>query len=301
MSFHISTISTLPPKASITLMRGRELVTQEASGDGPVDALYNAINRIVGLTPSLADYAIKAVTGGTDAVAEATVKVRDGDGLFIGRGTSTDVIEASTKAYLVAVNRIVHERQHWMTEDSVRYLKGRGLEVIYDAEHYFDGWKANPEYALATLAAARRGGADVVVLCDTNGGSLPFDIRDGVKAAQGAQGAGPLGIHAAASQGAGPLGIHTHNDSDVGVANAIVAVRAGAVHVQGTINGIGERCGNANLISLIPNLQLKLRYECVPAASLRRLGELSRIVSELANMAPNEYQAFVGKNAFAHT
>src|SRR5437016_4234493 len=174
-----------------------------------------------------------------------------------------------------------------MIEDSVRYLKGRGLEVIYDAEHYFDGWKANPEYALATLAAARRGGADVVVLCDTNGGSLPFDIRDGVKAAQGAQGAGPLGIH-------------THNDSDVGVANAIVAVRAGAVHVQGTINGIGERCGNANLISLIPNLQLKLGYECVPAASLRRLGELSRIVSELANMAPNEYQAFVGKNAFAH-
>ncbi|HEX9245491.1 MAG TPA: citramalate synthase, partial [bacterium] len=100
-----------------------------------------------------------------------------------------------------------------MIEDSVRYLKGRGLEVIYDAEHYFDGWKANPEYALATLAAARRGGADVVVLCDTNGGSLPFDIRDGVKAAQGG----------------GPLGIHTHNDSDVGVANAIVAVRAGAV------------------------------------------------------------------------
>ena len=116
MSFHISTSSTLPPKASITLMRGRELVTQEATGDGPVDALYNAINRIVGLTPSLADYAIKAVTGGTDAVAEATVKVRDGDGLFIGRGTSTDVIEASTKAYLVAVNRIVHERQHWMTD-----------------------------------------------------------------------------------------------------------------------------------------------------------------------------------------
>ena len=171
-----------------------------------------------------------------------------------------------------------------MIEDSVRYLKGRGLEVIYDAEHYFDGWKANPAYALATLAAARRGGADIVVLCDTNGGSLPFDIRDGVEAALGA----------------GPVGIHTHNDSDVGVANAIVAVRAGAVHVQGTINGIGERCGNANLISLIPNLQLKLGYACVPDASLPRLGELSRIVSELANMAPNEYQAFVGKNAFAH-
>jgi 2-isopropylmalate synthase len=114
-SFHISTSSTLPPMASITLTRGRELFTQEATGDGPVDAMYNAINKIVDLSPSLADYAIKAVTGGTDAVGEATVKVRDGDGLFIGRGTSTDVLEASAKAYLAAVNKIIHERQHWMT------------------------------------------------------------------------------------------------------------------------------------------------------------------------------------------
>ncbi|HLW58802.1 MAG TPA: citramalate synthase [bacterium] len=173
-----------------------------------------------------------------------------------------------------------------MVEDSVRFLKHRGAEVIYDAEHYFDGWKATPAYALATLTAAHRGGADVVVLCDTNGGCLPFDIRAGVEAARSAI--------------AAPLGIHTHNDGEVGVANAIVAVRAGVVHVQGTINGIGERCGNANLVSLIPNLQLKLGYDCVPAASLRRLGELSRLVSELANMAPDEYQPFVGKNAFAH-
>jgi 2-isopropylmalate synthase len=173
-----------------------------------------------------------------------------------------------------------------MIEDSVRYLKGKGIEVIYDAEHYFDGWKSNPDYALATLAAARSAGADVVVLCDTNGGRLAFEIRAGLEAARAAI--------------EGPLGIHTHNDGEMGVANAIAAVRAGAVHVQGTINGIGERCGNANLISLIPNLQLKLGYDCVPAASLRRLGELARFVSELANMAPNEYQPFVGKNAFAH-
>ncbi len=173
-----------------------------------------------------------------------------------------------------------------MIEDSVRYLKHRGVEVVYDAEHYFDGWKANPEYALTTLAAASRGGADVVVLCDTNGGCLPFEIRAGVEAARGSI--------------AGPLGIHSHNDGDLGVANAIVAVRAGAIHVQGTINGIGERCGNANLISIIPNLQLKLGYDCVPAASLRLLGELARFVSELANMAPDEYQPFVGRNAFAH-
>jgi 2-isopropylmalate synthase len=114
-AFHISTSSTRPPTASITLMRGGELFTQEASGDGPVDAMYNAINTIAGLTPTLADYAIKAVTGGTDAMGEATVKVRDGDGLFIGRGTSTDILEASAKAYVAAVNKIIHERQHWMT------------------------------------------------------------------------------------------------------------------------------------------------------------------------------------------
>ena len=114
-AFHISTSSTLPPMASVTLARGQELFTQEATGDGPVDAMYNAINKIVNLSPSLADYAIRAVTGGTDAVGEATVKVRDGDGLFIGRGTSTDVLEASARAYLAAVNKIIHERQHWMT------------------------------------------------------------------------------------------------------------------------------------------------------------------------------------------
>ncbi|HEX4836289.1 MAG TPA: citramalate synthase [bacterium] len=173
-----------------------------------------------------------------------------------------------------------------MIEDSVRYLRTRGVEVVYDAEHFFDGWKANPGYALATLEAAQRSGADVIVLCDTNGGSLPIEIAAGVEAARGA-----VDI---------PLGIHTHNDSDLGVANTLVAVRCGAVHVQGTVNGIGERCGNANLVSIIPNLQLKMGYRCVPQASLTRLGELSRYVSELANMAPNDYQSFVGRNAFAH-
>jgi 2-isopropylmalate synthase len=114
-AFHVSTSSTLPPMASVTLTRGQELFTHEASGDGPVDAMYNAINKIVGLSPSLANYAIKAVTGGTDAIGEATVKVRDGDALFVGRGTSTDVLEASARAYLSAVNKIIHEHKHWMT------------------------------------------------------------------------------------------------------------------------------------------------------------------------------------------
>ncbi|HET7264409.1 MAG TPA: 2-isopropylmalate synthase [bacterium] len=114
-AFHVSTSSTLPPMASVTLARGRELFTEEASGDGPVDAIYNAVNKITGLSPTLADYAIKAVTVGTDALGEATVKVRDGDGLFVGRGTSTDVLEASAKAYLTAVNKLIYEREHWMS------------------------------------------------------------------------------------------------------------------------------------------------------------------------------------------
>ncbi|HYM68545.1 MAG TPA: citramalate synthase [bacterium] len=182
--------------------------------------------------------------------------------------------------------RTTPEENLRMIEDSVRFLRDRGLEVVYDAEHYFDGWKAHPEYALATIVAARRGGAAVVVLCDTNGGSLPVEIRAGVEAARGVVD--------------GPLGIHAHNDGELGVANTLVAVRAGAAHVQGTINGIGERCGNANLVSIIPNLQLKMGCRCVPDASLGRLGELARYVSELANMAPDEYQPFVGRNAFAH-
>jgi 2-isopropylmalate synthase len=173
-----------------------------------------------------------------------------------------------------------------MIEQSVRHLRAREIDVIYDAEHYFDGLKANAEYALATLEAACRGGANVVVLCDTNGGGLPAEIRAGVEAAQKA-----ISV---------PLGIHTHNDGELGVANALVAVQAGARHVQGTVNGIGERCGNANLISIIPNLQLKLGYACLPEGSLARLGEVSRFVSELANVVPNEYQPFVGRNAFAH-
>jgi 2-isopropylmalate synthase len=188
-----------------------------------------------------------------------------------------------------------------MIRESVRYLKSHGKEVIYDAEHFFDGYRANPEYALSTLKAAIIGGADSIVLCDTNGGGLPWQIGeavDGVRTEILGQET-PLTPRPARLAHIA-LGIHTHNDSETGVANALEAVRRGCTQVQGTVNGYGERCGNANLISIIPDLQLKMGYDCVPEENLRELVELSRYVSEMANLNPDTHQPFVGQSAFAH-
>ncbi len=173
-----------------------------------------------------------------------------------------------------------------MIRDSVGYLKTHGREVVFDAEHFFDGFKANRDYALATLKAAAAAGADWIVLCDTNGGSLTFEIEE---------------ICGRSAQSIDtPLGIHAHNDGELAVANSIAAVRCGARMVQGTINGYGERCGNANLCSVIPNLQLKLDFYCIDPEALRRLTEASHYVGEIANMAPHTQQSFVGASAFAH-
>jgi len=173
-------------------------------------------------------------------------------------------------------------------DESVRYLVGQGREVIYDAEHWFDGYKANPDYALQTLEAAANAGAAWLSLCDTNGGTLPQEIGEIVAAVRSHLGSGIA------------LGIHSHNDSETAVANALAAVNAGARMVQGTINGYGERCGNANLCSLIPNLQLKLGYDCLEPQQLQRLTSVSRTVSEVVNLAPDDHAAFVGRSAFAH-
>ncbi|QQE75444.1 citramalate synthase [Brevibacillus composti] len=173
-----------------------------------------------------------------------------------------------------------------MVADSVSFLKSQGLTVLFLAEHFFDGYKANPLYALRVLEAAEGAGADWVVLCDTNGGSLPHEVYDIVRTVKGS-----LQVQ---------LGIHPHNDCELAVANAIAAVQAGAEQVQGTINGIGERCGNVNLISVIPNLQLKLGYRCVEDEQLQQLTKLSRFVAEVANMAMPNNQPFVGNSAFAH-
>lgn len=174
-----------------------------------------------------------------------------------------------------------------MIEDSIAYCRAQGKEVIYDAEHYFDGYKANADYALATLEAAARGGANYIVLCDTNGGTLTWEIEALTSAAINRL----PGVR---------LGIHTHDDGGCGVANTLAAVRAGAVQVQGTINGYGERVANANLCTIIPDLQLKMGFDCVPVENLAGLTELSRYVSELANLTHDDHFPYVGSSAFAH-
>ncbi len=171
-------------------------------------------------------------------------------------------------------------------EQSVAYLKANGKRVIYDAEHFFDGYKADSSYALETLRAAVRGGAETVVLCDTNGGTLPWEVESIVRELK------PALNH--------PFGIHTHNDGDCAVINSLMAVREGAIQVQGTINGVGERCGNANLISIMADLELKMGYQCLPAGKLEHLYDLSHFVAEVANITPDEHLPFVGKSAFAH-
>jgi 2-isopropylmalate synthase len=170
--------------------------------------------------------------------------------------------------------------------DSIAYLKQYVDEVFFDAEHFFDGYRADPEYSLACLRTAAEAQVDVLVLCDTRGGSMPQQIREGLRAAAGV--------------GAKALGIHCHNDCELAVANSLAAVDAGATQVQGTINGFGERCGNANLCSVIPNLKLKLGYECVTDGELKKLAGVSRVVYELANIEPYKRQAYVGESAFAH-
>ncbi|MFO7295437.1 MAG: citramalate synthase [Clostridia bacterium] len=174
-----------------------------------------------------------------------------------------------------------------MIYDSIAYMKQNGKEVVFDAEHFFDGYKANPDYALKTLEIAAQAGADWLVLCDTNGGSFPSEIAEIVKVVVG-------------KFSSIPIGIHCHNDSGMAVANSIMAVEQGAVQVQGTFNGYGERCGNANLCTIIPNLQLKRNYYCVPPHSIAGLVNVSRYISEMANMAPNERDPYVGNCAFAH-
>ncbi|BCL36328.1 citramalate synthase [Nostoc sp. MS1] len=195
-----------------------------------------------------------------------------------------------------------------MIRETIEFFRSQGRRVIYDAEHWFDGYKHNRDYAMETLKTAMLAGAEWLVLCDTNGGTLPHEVSQVVQDVVAGSKKWAVGSREDLSQlpitnyqlPIPQIGIHTHNDSDMAVANAVAAVMAGATMVQGTINGYGERCGNANLCSLIPNLQLKLGYSCIAEHQLTQLAEASRFVSEVVNLAPDEHAPFVGRSAFAH-
>lgn len=173
-----------------------------------------------------------------------------------------------------------------MIFDTIEFFKSKGIEVIFDAEHFFDGYKANPEYAFKVLETAQKAKADYLVLCDTNGGTMVCQMREAVRKC--------------ASSFTTPLGIHAHNDSELAVANSLIAVEEGAVQVQGTLIGFGERCGNARLSSIIPNLELKMGYKCLPEGKMNELYETCRQLAEFTNLVFDETLAYVGQNAFSH-
>ncbi len=201
----------------------------------------------------------------------------------------TPVVTIFGKTWLLHVEEVLRttpDENLQMIGDTIRFLKDHGKFVIYDAEHCFDGFKDDPEYAQETFQAAARAGADIVCLCDTNGGSLPNEIREVTAAAR--------------KRLAVKIGIHTHDDIGLGVANALAGLEAGASHVQGTINGYGERTGNCNLTSVIPTVALKLGRHCIPEHSLANLKELSQFVDEIANIRHNPRQPWVGSGAFSH-
>jgi len=207
------------------------------------------------------------------ALANAGVKVAT----IVGKSSAVQVTQ---------VLETTLEENLSMVADSIKYLKAKGLTVFFDAEHFFDGFKANPGYSLRVVEVAAKAGADAVVLCDTNGGSLPNEITGAINAVR--------------KQTTVPLGIHAHNDGELAVANTLAAVNAGVIQVQGTINGYGERCGNANLCSIIPALKLKMGIDCVTDEQMAKLTEVSHYVSELANLIPDAFSPYVGPSAFSH-
>jgi 2-isopropylmalate synthase len=216
-------------------------------------------------------------------------KAQDDANLNALLGAETPVVTIFGKSWLLHVHaalQISEEENLEIIGDSIAYLVSKGRELIYDAEHFFDGYKDNREYALKTLKAAQQSGARMIVLCDTNGGTLPHEISAIIEDVK-------KNLNC-------PVGIHTHNDCDLAVANSLAAIKTGAIQVQGTINGFGERCGNANLCSIIPTLQLKMGYQCVSPDQLTRLTEVSYYVSELANLAHKKHLPYVGQSAFAH-
>jgi 2-isopropylmalate synthase len=217
-------------------------------------------------------------------------RAQDDENIQALLAAETPVVTVVGKSWMLHVTDVLRaapEENLRIVRESLAYLKSQGREVIYDAEHFFDGYKADARYALATLQAAVEGGADALVLCDTNGGSLPWEIEAITREVRGAFPAATLGIH-------------THNDSGLAEANSLAAIRAGATHLQGTMNGYGERCGNANLCTLIANLELKMGLQALPAGSLIRLTHVARAVASVTNQNLYRQSPYVGQSAFAH-
>ncbi|MBI2171685.1 MAG: citramalate synthase [Chloroflexi bacterium] len=250
-------------------------------GSNAKDAEY--FQRVQGLPLRNAVVAAFGSTRRARATAEGDANIR---ALLASGAPVVTLVGKTWDLHVTHVLDTTLEENLGMLSDSIAYLRSKGRRVFLDAEHFFDGFAANPQYALQCLRAAAHAGAECIVLCDTNGGTLPHQVRDMVVRVKGEL---PT-----------PLGIHTHNDCDVAVANSLAAVQAGAVQVQGTVNGYGERCGNANLLSVAANLKLKLGVDCVTEEQLSRFTEAHRYVSEIVNMPPNGSQPFVGSSAFGH-
>ena len=262
-------------------------------GSNPKDAEF--FQRIRRVTLRHAKIAAFGSTRHADATCDADANIQ---ALVEADTPVVTLVGKSSTLHVEKVLETTPRENLAMIGDSVAYFKERGKEVVYDAEHFFDGYKLDAAYALATLTAAARAGADCLVLCDTNGGSLPDEVAAVVRVVR--QHLAQEGFDVSRPDSGLTLGIHTHNDGALAVANAIAAVRAGCIHVQGTINGYGERCGNMDLIPLIANLQLKLGYRCVTPEQLRRLTEVSHYVAAVANLNPDTHAPFVGHSAFAH-
>lgn len=217
------------------------------------------------------------------------IKVEDDANNQLLLDTDTPAVTIVGKSWDLHVKEVIKaspDENLDMIGETVAFFKKKGKEVIFDAEHFFDGFKSNPEYALETLQAAANGGADWLILCETNGGAFPGEVFEITKNV--------------IKKFSSPVGIHCHNDCGMAVANSIMAVEAGAEQVQGTFIGLGERCGNANLTTIIPNLQLKKNYECIPGDQLIQLTSTARMVAEISNIPLDNYLPYVGKNAFAH-
>jgi 2-isopropylmalate synthase len=260
---------------------GIDIIEAGWPGSNPKDA---ALFARMASPEAVLKHAQLAAFGSTRRAGMAAVDDPQVQALVDAQTPVCTIFGKSSTLHVREVLRVSLDENLAMIADTIAFLRAAGRQVVYDAEHFFDGYALDPEYAIATLQAAAA--ADTVVLCDTNGGTLPWQVEEVVRVVQRSV--------------ATPLGIHAHNDAGCAVANSLAAVRAGASHVQGTINGYGERCGNANLCSVIPGLALKLGMSVLPEGQLIELPEVSHMVAELANLAPDDHAPYVGRSAFAH-